>query len=330
MDGDQRVVAYTDLLGFSDLVVRDPDAAKNLLSDFYNMAQRIKVSDNFDELELFIFSDFLFVQGNDISLVVNYACKLYREALKYCEASVSPMLCRGGVARGAFITQQRHQAPNVTKNFIISPALAHAVKMENLIKGQRLLLAANEQEELSHFWNNQIHAMCYDQPSIRPSKLFLKYRYRDLLWARDLGKKYLDSKTESQHLVRIASKLFKNNYEKPKGVIAHYAETLRICMLSYASLLEPCQEDRDLLAHLVYQVLTICPNESTWLGFIEMVLLSRDAFVFKNDRAVLSFLKVALVSPRWGAVCATLEREENAQLLNAVKELLDVAMNEGD
>jgi len=296
----------------------------------YNMAQRIKVSDSFDELELFLFSDFLFVQGNDVSLVVNYACKLYREALEYCETGARPMLCRGGVARGSVITQRRHQAPNVTKNFIISPALAHAVKMERLVKGQRLLLAANEREELSHFWNNQIHAICYDQPSIRPSKLFLKYRYQDLLWARDLGKEYRDSKTESRHLVRIASKLFKDNYGQPKGVIAHYAETLRICMLSYASLLEPCQEDRDLLTHLVDEVLTICPNESTWLGFIEMVLLSRDAFAFQIDRAVLDFLRVALLSPRWGAVCATLERQENVQLLNAVKELIDVAMHEGE
>ncbi len=113
-------------------------------------------------------------------------------------------------------------------------------------------------------------------------------------------------------------------------MIAHYAETLRICMLSYASLLEPCQEDRDLLTHLADDVLTICPNESIWLGFIEMILLSRYAYVFQRDRAVLAFLRVALVSPRWGAVCATLERPENVQLLNEVKELVDVAIHEGE
>jgi len=330
MNGDHRVVAYIDLLGFSDLVVRDLRVAEHLLSDFYNMAQRIKISDGFAELELFLFSDFLFVQGDDVSLVVNYVCKLYREALQYSETSAWPMLCRGGVARGAVITQQRHQAPNVTKNFVISPALTHAVKMEALVKGQRLLLAANEREALSHFWNDQIHAICYDQPSIRPTRLFLKYRYQDLLWARDSGKEYRDAKTETRHLVRIASKLFKDNYGRLKGVSVHYAETLRICMLSYASLLESCPEDRDLLAHLVDEVLITCPDEPTWLGFIEMVLLSRDAYAFQIDRAVLSFLRFALVSPRWGAVCATLERQENLQLLNSVKELIDVAMREGE
>lgn len=329
MNGDHKVVAYTDLLGFSDLVVRDADLAKGLLSDFYNMAQDIKIRDGFHELELFLFSDFLFVQGNDVSLVVNYACKLYREALQYSETGACPMLCRGGVARGAVITQQRNQAPNVTKNFIISPALAHAVKMESLVKGQRLLLAANEKEEFSHFWNNQVHAICYDQPSIRPSKLFLKYRYQDLLWARDLGKEYPDAKEETRRLIQVASRLFQDNYRQPKNVNVHYAETFRICMLSYAGLIEPCREDRELLAQLV-NVLGACPDEATWLGFMEMVLLSRDAFAFQIDQSVLNFLRFALLSPRWGAVCASLERQENRQLLNAVRELIDVAVHEGE
>jgi hypothetical protein len=216
----------------------------------------------------------------------------------------------------------------VTKNFIISPALAHAVKMESLVKGQRLLLAANEKEELAHYWNDRIHAICYDQPSIRPSKLFLKYRYQDLLWARDLGKEYQEAKTETRQLIRAAAKLFKDNYGQPKGVIAHYSETLRVCMLSYAGLMEPCPEDRELLNYLVNDVLITCPDESTWLGFMEMVLLSRDAFAFQIDRSVLAFLKVALLSRRWGAVCATLELQENQQLLQAVRELIDVAMHE--
>lgn len=329
MNGDHRMVAYTDLLGFSDLVVRDTELAKELLSDFYNLAQRIKIRDGFHELELFLFSDFLFVQGNEVSLVVNYACKLYMEALKYSETGTRPMLCRGGIARGAVISQRRHQAPNVSKNFIISPALAHAVKMESLVKGQRLLLAANEKEELSHFWNNQIHAICYDQPSIKPSKLFLKYRYQDILWARDLAREYPDAKAETRRLIQIASRLFQDNHERPKSVNAHYAETLRICMLSFAGMLEPCAEDRALLGSLV-DVLTSYPDESTWLGFMEMVFLSRDAFAFQLDQSVARFLRFALLSPKWGLVCASLERNENHQLLGAVRELIDVAVHEGE
>ncbi len=324
----QRIVAYTDLLGFSDLVITKPAEAKQLLSDFYKLAQSIKVGDNYDDLELFLFSDFLFVQGDNVASVVNYMCCLYRRALKYSNASEHAMLCRGGIARGGVVTQKRREAPNVVKNFIISPALTHAVKMESIVKGQRLLLSANEREELSHFWNNDIKSICYDQPSIKPSKLFLKYKYQDLLWARDLAKEYAQSKQETIELIKVAATLFIKNFQKSITVRAHYSETLRICLLSYTSLLESCSTDRVLLRELVNSTITTYPDESVWLGFLEMVLLSRDAVDFKMDESTLSFLRVALLSPKWGEICKALERKENTQLYYAVKELVDFVTND--
>lgn len=328
MNNNQKIVAYTDLLGFSDLVVTNPVEAKELLSDFYNLAQSTKVNEGFEDLELFLFSDFLFVQGDNIASVVNYMCCLYRRALTYSKTNQHAMLCRGGIARGGVITQKRRQAPNVVKNFIISPALTHAVKMESIVKGQRLLLSANEREELSHFWNNEIKSICYDQPSIKPSKLFLKYKYQDMLWARDLAKEYAQSKQETGELIQIAAKLFIENFKKPISVRAHYSETLRICLLSYASLLEPCATDRELLRTLVKNTLTTHPDESVWLGFLEMVLLSRDAFAFQMEESTLSFLRVALLSPKWGEICKALKRKENAQLYHAVKELVDIVTHD--
>ena len=107
MNENQKIVAYTDLLGFSELVVTDAQQAKELLSDFYNLSQNIKVDQGYEDLELFLFSDFLFVQGDDVSSVVNYMCSLYRSTLKYCEYNSNTMLCRGGIARGNVITQYR-------------------------------------------------------------------------------------------------------------------------------------------------------------------------------------------------------------------------------
>src|SRR5437762_2232052 len=140
MSDPRRIVAYSDLLGFSELVVKELDLAKQLLSQFYTFAQSTKVENSYADLELFLFSDFLFVQGDRVESVVNYMCQLYRRALQYSMNSPAPMLIRGGVARGGVITQQRRAAPQVTKNFIVSPALTHAVKMEALVKGQRLLI----------------------------------------------------------------------------------------------------------------------------------------------------------------------------------------------
>jgi len=326
MSNPRRIVAYSDLLGFSELAVQKPEIASQLLSDFYNHAQNIKVQNTYEDLELFLFSDFLFVQGDRVERVVNYMCQLYRQALQYSEHSETPMLIRGGVARGGVVTQQRREAPQVTKNFVVSPALTHAVKMESLVKGQRLLVSAKEREEIDHFWNSGINAICYDQPSLKPSELFKKYRYQDLLWARDLAQPYADSRLATMRLIVVSAKLYRENSQKPKGVVAHYAETLRICLLSYSSLLEACAEDRDFISRFVQETLIPHPNASIWVGFLECVLLSRDSFAFHIEPEMSSFLRHAVLAKEWGEVSSALEQPEHAQLLGAVKEFISVAI----
>jgi hypothetical protein len=326
MSDPRRIVAYSDLLGFSELAVQKPEAASLLLSDFYNYAQNIKVQNSYEDLELFLFSDFLFVQGDRVERVVNYMCQLYRQALKHSAHSEAPMLIRGGVARGGVVTQQRREAPQVTKNFIVSPALTHAVKMESLVKGQRLLVSAKEREEIDHFLNSGINAVCYDQPSLKPSELFKKYRYQDLLWARDLSQPYADSRLATMKYIEISEKLYRENSQKPKGVVAHYAETLRICLLSYASLLEPCAADREFISRFVQETLIPHPNASVWIGFLECVLLSRHSFAFHDAPEMSSFLRHAVLAKEWGEVSTSLEQPEHEQLLSAVKEFISVAI----
>lgn len=326
MSDPRRIVAYSDLLGFSELAVQKPETASQLLSDFYNYAQNIKVQNSYEDLELFLFSDFLFVQGDRVERVVNYMCQLYRRALEHSKHSEAPMLIRGGVARGGVVTQQRREAPQVTKNFIVSPALTHAVKMESLVKGQRLLVSAKEREEIDHFWNSGINAICYDQPSLKPSELFKKYRYQDLLWARDLSQPYADSRLATMKNIGISAKLYRENSQKSKGVVAHYAETLRICLLSYASLLESCAVDREFISRFVQETLIPHPNASVWVGFLECVLLSRDSFAFHDAPEMASFLRHAVLAKEWGEVSAALEQSEHAQLLSAVKEFISVAI----
>lgn len=326
MSDPRRIVAYSDLLGFADLVVEKPDIAREVLSEFYNFAQNTKVESSYEDLELFLFSDFLFVQGDSVKTVVNYMCRLYRQALRYSEYSAAPMLVRGGVARGGVLTQNRHVAPQVTKNFIVSPALTHAVKMELLVKGQRLLISAKESEEIEHFWNSGIEAICYDQPCLKPSKLFKSYRYQDLLWARDLSLDRQHSRSETMRYINIAAKLYRDNSRKPQDVVAHYAETLRICLLSYSSLLESCSDDRAFIDSFVEGTLIAFPNASVWLGFLECVLLSKDGFIFHIEPALVRFLRHAVLSKHWGQVSTALEQPEHAQLSDAVQEWISVVI----
>lgn len=99
-------------------------------------------------------------------------------------------------------------------------------------------------------------------------------------------------------------------------------------MLSYTSLLEPSIDDQNFLSTLVNCTLIGYPHEAVWLAFLEMVLLSRDAFAFQLDKSVLTFLKVAFMSPKWGVICDVLEREENSQLHLAVKDLINAILHD--
>lgn len=324
MPNNDTVVAYTDLLGFADLVLKDIGTATQVLSLFYNLAQSTKLDGNFDSLELFLFSDFLFVQGAEVAGVVNYTCSLYRECLRAnADENLPPLLTRGGIARGSIVTQKRREAPRVTKNFVVSPALVHAVHMEKLIKGQRLLISAKEREKLSHFWNPDFSAITYDQPSIKVSTSFAKYRYQDLLWARDLRKEFPEAKHETSNLIRLAARLFRENFTRKK-IADHYGETLRVCLLSYSSLLESLQPDRELLDELIEDTLIPYPSDIVWLGFLEMVLLSGDAFGFQDNPSFLRFLRFAILQPLWGNICETLRLPEHSQLFGALEELIEV------
>lgn len=322
----RRIVAYADLLGFSDMVIDQPDLAREILSNFYNFAQNTKTGDGFDDLELFLFSDFLFIQGDHVAQVVNYMCRLYRRALEFSENNPGPMLIRGGVARGGVLTQRRSEAAQVTKNFIVSPALTHAVKMESLVKGQRLLISAKEREQVDHFWNDDIHAICYDQPSLKPSALFKKYRYQDLLWARDLSLEHADARAQTRRYLSIAAKLFRDKSKMPKGIAAQYAETLRVCLLAYSGLLQPLAEDRDLISDLVEETLLPHPHPSVWLGFLECVLLSADAFAFHMESSMAKFLRAAVMSEHWSEISKALNEPEHHQLKGAVQDFIEAAI----
>lgn len=326
MSDPRRIVAYSDLLGFSELVVKKPESAKQLLSEFYNYAHNIKGFESYKDLELFLFSDFLLVQGESVAQVVNYMCQLYRDALRYSEYHEHSMLIRGGVARGGVFRQHRDQTLQVTKNFIVSPALTHAVKMESLVKGQRLLISGNEKEELYHFWNSDIKAKCYDQPSIKPSELFKKYSYQDLLWGHDLSRSKACSRQETMKLINVSEKLYCQNINNAKGIVAHYAETLRICLLSYCSLLELCIEDIEFISHFVNETLVPYPNATLWLGFLECVLLSKDSKMFYRQPAMISFIKHAVLAKEWGEVSASLGKPEHAQLRDVVEEFIRTTM----
>lgn len=68
------------------------------------------------------------------------------------------------------------------------------------------------------------------------------------------------------------------------------------------------------------------PNSSVWLGFLECVLLSGNAFAFHTEPALAKFLRHAVLSKHWGPVSTALEQAEHTQLSKAVQEFIEVAI----
>jgi len=326
----QKIVFYADLLGFRTITKSNVSNAVSVLDEFYNLAQSVKVKPEYKYIDLYLFSDSLFAQADEKHLkeVVDFACELYRQCLMSdVSAKVFPVLLRGGIARGQVIIQKRYEAANVTKHFVVSEALVHGTEMEKMVKGQRLLLAANEEEEFKHFWKARYSAISYDAPSLHATKAFRDYKYHDILWARDLRQNLSIGKTTTKNCIERSASLFRDNYSSSKKVRQQYAETLRICLLSYTSLLEPNSNESDFLEALIDSTLMPYPDAVVWLGFLEMVCTSRDDFAFQPEVYMKKFMKFAIQHPEWGKICTALQLNEHAQVASKIDGLLSVQLN---
>ncbi|MBU0712422.1 hypothetical protein KKA87_10970 [bacterium] len=160
-----EALAFIDLLGFSQMVTTNHNHSKEILHDFYNITYRIIKEET--RVKGHLFSDSLLAYSSEPAVLVNVIAKLYRECLiknNSYEFDLSKffLLPRGGISFGIVDIQDRTEAQNLTKNFIVSPALVHSVKMENQIKGSRLLIAdSNNDEDQLFNWNEDVKSILY-------------------------------------------------------------------------------------------------------------------------------------------------------------------------
>jgi hypothetical protein len=178
-----EALAFIDLLGFSQMVSLNSDSAKQVLGDFYNITYRI--IKNEESIVGNLFSDSLLAHSQNSSALVNAITKVYRECLKknrtyHFDLAKFFLLPRGGVSFGIVDIQNRIEAPNLSKNFIVSPALVHSAKMESQIKGSRLLIADTEYNVEPIFnWNINVKSILYENSAFT---FWAKYKYYDSLW----------------------------------------------------------------------------------------------------------------------------------------------------
>ena len=306
---EEKALAFIDLLGFSNMVKKSHLRAKDILNDFYNIS--FKIIKDAQELKGHLFSDSLLVYSDDKAVLVDSICKIYRECLKrnknYQDLEDYFLLPRGGVSIGIVNTEDRTEAPNLTKDFIVSPALVHSAEMEKNIKGSRLMIAVKvgSTQETSITWNNNISSILYGQDVC----FWEEYRYKDALWFADLSKDYEDRKKETEDMISIARTLVKNNSANPIA-LEHHSDTLRIGLLSYSHLYEAAMS-----SPLVESILNEFSEDKywkLWIAIFEMAMQSPDNFAVPGTQKFVDFYKKVCLTKGWAKLLEEINKSNSA------------------
>lgn len=315
-----EAIAFIDLLGFSQMVNRDFNHSKSILSDFYNISFQIIKQESMVKGSMF--SDSLLAYSSDPAKLVNVITKIYRECLyknntyQY-DLSKFFLLLRGGISFGIAHIQKRIEAPNLSKNFIVGPALIHSNKMENQIKGSRLLIADSKNAKEQVFnWNNFVESILYENSNFT---FWKEYKYFDALWFLDLSKDYESQKIEVSELINISIKLVNANSNNSE-VIEQHLQTLRIGLLSFTKFLTPNSNP----------ILTRIINEFKddkfwliWLTIFEIIMQSPDNWAFTSKPEIIDFYRTISLKSAWSNVIKEINKPKNGYLKNLLKRFVD-------
>jgi len=296
------------------MVTKDHDKAKQILNDFYNLT--FNIIKNEREVEGDLFSDSLLAHSSNPALLLNTLSKIYRECLKknnsYREEDLANffLLPRGGISFGIVDIQNRTEAPNLAKSFIVSPALVHSAKMESQIKGSRLLVADinNDNTRPIFDWNNNVESVLYENATFT----FLNnFKYSDTLWFLDLSKEHNEQKREVCELIDISIKLVHANARNNNKVLEQHLQTLRIGLLSYTKFLSP--NNNPLLTRIMQEF----EDEKYWLVWLtlfEMVMQSPDSWAFSSNKELINFYKKISLKKSWANVIKEINTPKNDYL----------------
>lgn len=308
----EQAVALIDLLGFSEMVKANPTSATNVLNDFYNICfNEIK---GMPSVKGHLFSDSLLCYSGNKAALLNSMTSIYRKCLakneNYRMGSKFFLLPRGGISVGIVNIEERTEPPNLTKNFIVSPALVHSATMEREILGSRLLVAVRNDypEENEILWNNRVKTILYLDEAY---DFWEKYVYSDALWFADLALDPNLQRREIRKLLEITTKLVKENSSNPK-FLAHHIETLRIGLLSYSRFFEGA--GRDNLIESLIEDFSGNKYWKIWISMIEMAMQSPDNWAVPAREDVVTFYKKVGLSKGWVNVLREINHPKRSHL----------------
>jgi len=315
----EKILAFIDLLGFSQMVNEDENKARIVLNDFYNIAfNEIKGAPN---VKGHLFSDSLLAYSESKEDLINCLSKIYQKCLlkndTYNELSKFFLLPRGAMSVGIVNVEDRQTAPNLTKDFIVSPALVHSAKLESQIKGSHLLIAVknDKQEQMQIDWNRRIRFGLYQDDSFT----FLEnYKYKDILWfsSFDDGK---EDRNSLINLIDIAIKLVKDNSRNEKVILQHIW-TLRIGLLSYAKFLG---QENDPVLNKIIKEFKADLYWLLWMTLIEMIVTSTNEWKYAASKKVVDFYKKTSLKKGWGQLIEEINKPGDQYALKCFEKFID-------
>jgi len=299
-----KALAFIDLLGFSQMVTKDHDKSKNILNDFYNLT--FDIIKNEPEIEGDLFSDSLLAHSSNPALLLNTLSKIYRECLKkndsYNQDDLSHffLLPRGGISFGVVDIQNRTEAPNLAKNFIVSP-------------GSRLLATDLDDNTRPIFnWNNDVKSVLYENSTFT---FWNNFKYSDALWFLDLAKEHQEQKEEVSNLIDVSIKLIHANSRNSNKVLEQHLQTLRIGLLSYSKFLSPNSNP------IITRIIREFEDEKYWLVWLtlfEMVMQSPDNWAFSSNEELITFYKNVSLKKSWSNVIKEINTPRNEYLKECI------------
>ncbi len=315
----EKILAFVDLLGFSQMVNTDEDKARVILNDFYNIAfneikSRTSVNGH-------LFSDSLLVYSNSREDLINCLAAIYQKCLlkndSYNELSKFFLLPRGAMSVGIVNVEDRQTAPNLTKDFIVSQALVHSAKLESQIKGSRLLVAVknDQQQKMQLDWNRNIRYDLYQDDAFT----FLEnYKYKDVLWFSSFD----DGNNQQDNLIKlidIAIKLVKDNSRNEKVLLQHIW-TLRIGLLSYSKYLG---QENDPVLNRIIREFRADQYWLLWMTIIEMIVNSTTEWKYAASKKIVDFYKKTSLKKGWSNLIEELNKPGEQYALKCFEKFID-------
>ncbi|TGK45952.1 hypothetical protein [Leptospira bouyouniensis] len=316
---NESAVAFLDLLGFSNLVNKDFENAKEILNDFYNIVYNERNFATEHEIKTILVSDSLIAYTENKVKIIPYLANIYRRCLLKTNEYSNPeryLLPRGGISFGKVYSEDRFETPELAKRFIVSPALVHTSKIEKGFKGSRLIVSMqnNTTDKIDIFWDKDSQSIFYKENTTIDSN----FTYYDILWFEDLNTPSSERKEEIEEKLKIALNLLQNNRTLKEEYLAQYIEIVRIGLISYSRYLNI----RFDFPPFLIQLFTDYLDEKfwrLWISIIESVLLIHDASWAEANDTFRKFYNTIVISKGWNKAIEYIYQQNQSEILEKIK-----------